>query len=126
MNQLDNMKTNEILKPAEIIEMPQPETALSRGFLKIVLGSTALALGCMAAAIESLRRDADGFTFQLSAGTLVAFVAGLAAGLYYWKLAAKGHWAARVGTALLVLAGVGGFLYPLRFVPADKMGEIII
>jgi hypothetical protein len=118
------MKANEILKSAEVYVMPQPEAALSRGLFKIVVGSTALGLGCLAAAMEALRRDTGGFTFQLSARTFVAFSLGLAAGLYYWKLAARSLLAARVGTALLLLAGIGGFLYPLRFVPANKMAEI--
>jgi hypothetical protein len=118
------MKPNEVLKSVEADMMPQPEAALSRGLFKIVVGSTALGLGCLAAAIEALRRETGGFTFQVSAGTFVAFSLGLAAGLYYWKLAARSLLAARVGTALLLVAGIGGFLYPLRFVPADKMAEI--
>jgi hypothetical protein len=118
------MKIDAIPKPAEVYVVPQPEAALSRGFFKIVLGSTTLALGCMAAAIEALRRDATGFSFQVSAWTFVAFAAGLVAGVLYWKMAARSLFGVRLGTALLVLSGIGGFLYPLRFVPADKMAEI--
>jgi hypothetical protein len=120
------MKATNALRPTEVQETPQQEHPLDRGFLKIVRGATALALGCMAAAVESLRRDVSGFTFQLSIGTFVAFALGLAAGLYFWKMAAGSKLAMRVGAALLVLAGIGGFLYPLRFVPADKMTEIAI
>ena len=104
--------------------MPQPEAALSRGFYRIMLGSTAAALGGLAAAMQALRRSPAGFAFHFSVWTVVAFAAGLAVGLLYWKLAAKSLLAVRVGTTFLVLAGVGGFLYPLRFVPSDKMAEI--
>jgi hypothetical protein len=120
------MKISETLKPAQIPVMPQPEAALGRGLFGIVLGSTALALGCMAAAIQALRQDAAGFTFHVSLGTFVAFALGTAAGLLYWKLAARSMLAVRLGTAVLVLAGVGGFLYPLRFVPANKRGDVAI
>jgi protein-S-isoprenylcysteine O-methyltransferase Ste14 len=118
------MKADEALKTTEV--MPQPEAALSRGFYKIVRGSTALALGCMAAAVQAVGRSAAGFTFQVSVWTFVAFAVGLAAGLLYWRLAARSLLAVRLGTTLLVLAGVGGFLYPLRFVPADKLADIAI
>jgi hypothetical protein len=120
------MKAKDALRTTELQIMPQPEAALSRGFYKIVLGSTALALGCMAAAAEALRRSASGFRFQLSVGTFVAFAVGMAGGLLYWKLAARSRLALRLGTTFLVLAGIGGFLYPLRFVPSDKMAEIAI
>jgi len=106
--------------------MPDPDAALSRGFFRIVRASTALALGGMVAALEALRRSPVGFTFHVSVWTFVAFAAGCAAGLFYWRLAARSRLASRMGTALLLAAGVGGFLYPLRFVPADKMGEIAI
>jgi len=120
------MKAKQALKATEIDMMPQPDDPLSRGFFRIVRGSTALALGGMVAALEALRRSAAGFTFHVSVWTFVAFAAGLAAGLLYWRLAARSRLGSRMGTALLLLAGVGAFLYPLRFVPADKMAEIAI
>jgi hypothetical protein len=126
VNEREIMKANEATKPAEIQIMPQLEATLGRGLSKIVLGSTALALGCMAAALQSLQRGASGFTFHVSLGTFAACALGMAAGLLYWKLAAGTLWAVRLGTAFLLLAGVGGFLYPLRFVRADKMSEIAI
>jgi hypothetical protein len=126
VNERDIMRTNETQKPVEVPIMPQPEAFLGRGLFRIVLGSTALALGCMAATLQALQRGASGFTFQASLGTLAAFAVGMAAGLLYWKLAAGSLRAVRLGTAFLLLAGVGGFLYPLRFVRADKMSDIAV
>jgi hypothetical protein len=120
------MKMRDTLNPSQTYVIPQPEGDLSRAFFKIVVGSTALGLGCMAAAMEALRQDVGGFSFQVSAGTFMAFAVGLAAALLYWKMAARSLAAVRVSSVILSLAGVGGFLYPLRFVPADKMTEIAI
>jgi hypothetical protein len=117
---------SEVMKPAKVPLQLQPAASLSRVFSRIVRGSTALGLGCMAAAIESLRSDAAGFSFQVSLGTVAAFAAGAAVGLFYWKMASRSRLAAVGGAALLVLAGLAGFLYPLRFVPANKIAPIAI
>jgi hypothetical protein len=101
-----------------------PESALSPGLYKIVLGSTALGLGCMAATLEALRPSAAGFGFKVSGWTFVAFAMGLGAGLLYWKLEAGSRLVGRIANAALLLGGVAGFLYPLRFVPEDKMADI--
>jgi hypothetical protein len=122
----ETMKAEEPIKPTDLIVAPQEEPALGGGLFKIVVASTALALGCMAAALQSLRRGASGFAFQFSFGTFVAFAVGLAAGILYWKLASRNLFGARLGNTLLVLAGVGAFLYPLRFVRADKVSDIAI
>jgi peptidoglycan/LPS O-acetylase OafA/YrhL len=99
----------------------EPQT--TRGLWRIAAVSTALGLGCMVAAMESLRSGATGFSFRPSLTTLAAFAAGTAAGLFYWKLAGRGGPAARRASFLLTLLGVTVFLYPLRFVPADQLPE---
>lgn len=106
------------------------ESKNERDFFRIASVSTALAFGAMVASVESLRRDAAGYSFQLSVGTAVAFAVGAAAGWLYWNLVARN--AARRSTAslraaslLLVLAGVGAFLYPLRFVSPENLADIL-
>src|SRR5580658_6805204 len=126
VNDREIMKPNETLKPAKTKMMPQLEATLGRGLFRIVLGTTVLGLGCMAAALQALQRGSTGFTFRISAGTFVAFAVGSAAGFLYWKLTASTLLAARLGAAMLLVAGVGAFLYPLRFVRSDKMVEIAI
>jgi len=120
------MKVNQISKRVEAPMAAPSESSLSGMFAKIVRGSTALGLGCMAAAVESLRSNATGFKFQFSMGTVAAFALGAVAGLVFWKLAAGSRLASRAGAALLLMAGLGGFLYPLRFVPAEHMADIAV
>jgi hypothetical protein len=91
--------------------------------------STALGLGGMFASLQALYLDASGFSFRLSPGTLAAFAMGSAAGLVYWKIVSHDGMdgksrLGRAATILLAMAGVAAFLYPLRFVPAEKMREI--
>jgi len=120
------MKAKHPLELAEVQEASPGESSVSSVFAKIVRGSTALGLGFMAAAIESLRSKASGFTFQFSMGTVAAFALGAAAGLVFWKLAAGSRLASRAGAAFLLIAGLCGFLYPLRFVPPDHMADTAI
>lgn len=98
----------------------------------IFTASTALAFGCMFATLESLRPDSAGFTFELSYKTFIAFVAGGAIAFPVWRLILNGtrlgerNLSLATGTmvVLLLVVGVGAFLYPLRFVPRSKWPEI--
>ncbi len=94
--------------------------------------ATALAFGCMLATLEALRPDADGFRFEASYKTLIAFIAGAAIAFPVWRLILNGtrlgqrnlNLATGAMVVLLLVLGVGAFLYPLRFVPRDKWPEI--
>jgi hypothetical protein len=94
--------------------------------------STALAFGCMVATLEALRPDATGFSFDPSYKTVIAFIAGAAVVFPIWRVVLNGtrlgkrniRFVIGIEIALLVLLGVGAFLYPLRFVPREKWPEI--
>ncbi|MDB6121875.1 MAG: hypothetical protein JWQ71_868 [Pedosphaera sp.] len=94
--------------------------------------STALAFGCMIASLEALRPSGTGFSFEVTFRTLIAFMLGGTIAFPFWRLILNGsNWSQRkltiVGVSLvllLLLLGVGAFLYPLRFVPKDKLPEI--
>ncbi len=118
--------TIEPLKPTNVAEKSDPESRSSRDFFKIASVGTALGLGAAAASTASLRSSPTGFSFQLSIGTFVAFVVAAAIGLSYWRLIASNSKAARRASLLIALAGVGLFLYPLRFVPAGNLHDLII
>ena len=120
------MDTTESLKPAAPVGNPESEPKSSRVFFKIASISTALGFGCAAASTASLRSSPVGFSFQISAATFVAFAVGAAVAMIYWKLVASNSKAARRASFLIALAGVGLFLYPLRFVPASNLRDLTI
>jgi hypothetical protein len=118
--------TVESLKPDGAAEKPDSESKSSRVFFKIASLATALGFGGAAASTASLRSSPVGFSFQLSAATFVAFAVGAAIALIYWKLVASNSKAARRASLLIALAGVGLFLYPLRFVPAGNLHDLAV
>ena len=120
------MKASDVLEPNEPIVLPPSKAALGGVFYRIVVASTALGLGCMAAVFEALRQEAGGFTFRISAWTFVAFAVGAVAGILYWKMAARSLLAARVNTGAAVVIRSRWISYPLRFVPSDKMTDIAV
>jgi hypothetical protein len=112
--------------PAETIENTTGQGM--QGLLRVAAFTSALCLGCAVASLQALSENADGIFFRFSTGTVVAFVAGVAGALLYWKLALANfrthHW--KVLFFGMGVAGLGMFLYPLRFVPRNKMHEIAI
>jgi FtsH-binding integral membrane protein len=118
--------TIESLKPTTAAEKSDSESRSSRDFYRIASLGTALGFGTAAASTASLCSSSVGFSFQLSVATFVAFVVGAAVGLIYWRLVASNSKAARRASFLIALAGVGLFLYPLRFVPAGNLHDLII
>ncbi|HWY78609.1 MAG TPA: hypothetical protein VN281_23540 [Verrucomicrobiae bacterium] len=102
-----------------------------KDLFKVMKFSTALAFGALLASLESLRSSPAGFSFQLSYKTLLAFLIGAGIAMAYWSLVLRCGAVARrtgvvVGTILLALFGIGAFLYPLRFVPREKLPDILI
>lgn len=95
----------------------------------MVWGS-ALAFGFLAAVLQALRPRPAGIGLQFSALTIVAFVLGMAIGVVFWKIILNRTGGARQRSVrflveiLLFLLGTAAFLYPLRFVPADKLPEM--
>ncbi len=94
----------------------------------IVRYGIAMAFGFMVASLEALR---PGLEFQISFGTLLAFLLGAFSALAYWRVVWKAFAGGRRKSVLiwgsslfLVFLGVGSFLYPLRYVQSEKLREI--
>jgi hypothetical protein len=118
--------TIESLKSNSAVENSDSQSKSSRVFFKIASLSTALGFGAAAASTASLRSSPVGFSFQITIGTFIAFAVGAAIALVYWKLVASNSKAARRASLLLALAGVGLFLYPLRFVPKGNLHDLAV
>jgi uncharacterized membrane protein len=105
------------------------ETKNERDIVRIATFSTALALGTVFASNQALTRDVNGFVWHLSAQTLLAFVVGAAIGYSYWKIIDRSSdrqasGLLRVASFVLLLVGIGAFLYPLRFLPTDQLPDV--
>src|SRR4051794_11560672 len=110
----------------------QTEADRQQLLYRVVTCSTALGFGCMFASLEALRPSPTGFSFEFSLRTVIAFAVGGAWVFPFWRFLFKNSsasgrkmkiiWA--VGFAALAVLGIGAFLYPLRFVPREKLPEI--
>ena len=103
---------------------PDSESKNARDFMKIAAASAALGLGCTAAVAASLRGSATGFSFRVSVGTFVTFAVATWIAARNWKLVITKSAAARRAVAFLLVSGAGLFLYPLRYVPSDRLTDI--
>jgi peptidoglycan/LPS O-acetylase OafA/YrhL len=117
-----------------VSDEPKPSGGDGSIFRIAGLGS-ALAFGAMAASLFALDHGPSGFSFRLTTSAVIAFVLAAAAGWYYWKLVAR--MASEKSSAPrrkkfivfsvgLVLLGVTGFLYPMKFIPPEKRHDVFI
>src|SRR5215216_5268199 len=99
------------------------------GIFRIAGIGASLAFGAMVASLFALKSANGGLTFELNAGAVISFVAAAAVGWFYWRMVAR--MAAEkapeqrkkkfiVFSIGLVLVGIVSFLYPLKFIPAEK------
>ena len=102
------------------------ESKNARILLRIMVYSTALAFGFAFGWAESLRSGPTGFWFKLSPWTLACATAGFLATLLFWRAVVNGPKARRRGAIALIVAGLGLFLYPLRFVPSTQLPKIAL
>ena len=105
------------------------------GLFRIAGIGASLAFGAMVASLFALKRANGGLAFELNVGALVSFIAAAALGWFYWRMVAR--MAADkapeqrkkkfiVFSIGLVLVGVLSFLYPLKFIPAEKRKDVFI
>jgi hypothetical protein len=115
----------------DALELTNRAASNDQRLFKIASYSTALAFGAVLASDQALIKDASGFSFHLSMGTPAVFAVGFAAGLIYWRIVLAGATGGRalllrISSFLLLLGGVASFLYPLRFLPAERLPEVFI
>ncbi|MGO8698398.1 MAG: hypothetical protein ACLQVY_11845 [Limisphaerales bacterium] len=106
------------------------EKGSDSGLVRIMMLGTALACGAMAASLQALQSGPGGFYFRVSWVSGLGFVGGTLAVLWLWKVLLGGaasprqRLARKAAKGILLLSAVAAFLYPLRFVPKEKLPEI--
>lgn len=104
-------------------------------FRGVVVGSSALGMGALLASLTVVRHGEAGLEFHWSWLAVAAFVAGAALAAGFWRLvfhwsAARDHAANRrkvmLASGLLLVLAVAAFLYPLRFVAAERRNDVLI
>ena len=107
----------------------------SSAFFRIAGAGSSLAFGAMVASLFALQHGPSGFSFRLNALTVIAFIVAAIFAWYYWKLVARMATEQApvqrrkrfiVFSIGLVLVGVIGFLYPLKFIPPEKRKDVFI
>src|SRR5688572_22029698 len=100
------------------------ESQLTNDFLKVAKSGSALGFGFMGASIQALGYQGNGFVFHFSFWTAVAFFAGVAISLLFWRMVQQ---KTQVKKASILLSAVGlfAFFYPAKFIPAQNRYETI-
>ena len=99
-----------------------------RPVFRIIVYCLSLAFSVLVASLETVRHDASGLSFQLSWRTLVVFVLGALFFVPCFKVVfqSPNRKSRIIALASVCVVGVAAFLYPLRYVPMEKHGEIFI
>jgi hypothetical protein len=99
-----------------------------RPVFRIIVYSLSLAFSVLVASLETVRHGASGLSFELSWRTIVVFALSALFFVPCFKVIfqSSNRKARVVALASVCAVGVAAFLYPLRYVPVEKHGEIFI
>jgi hypothetical protein len=103
--------------------------------LRIAGLGASLAFGAMVASLFALKPVPNGFSFELNVGAVLSFLAAATVAWFYWRMVAR--MAADkspeqrkkkfiVFSLGLVLVGIVSFLYPLKFIAAEKRWDVFV
>lgn len=114
----------------------QPEEKFRTSTLFRIAGmGAALAFGAMVASLFALKPAKEGLTFELNAGAVISFLIAATFAWFYWRvierMASEQEPQPRkkkfvVFSIGLVLVGIVSFLYPLKFITAEKRKDVFI
>ena len=114
---------------------PAPDAGGASALFRIAGVAASLACGAMVASLFSLKSAPTGLGFELNAGAIVAFPVAAVCAWFYWRMVVRMAGEKNpeqskkkffVFSAGLLLAGVVAFLYPLKFIPAEKRKDVFI
>lgn len=108
----------------------------SVAFKAVMVGSSALGAGGLLASLTVVNVGPSGFEFHWSNWAIPAFVIGAVLTGCFWRvvfrLSARGGDEKKKRRRLMLLSGFllvvafGAFLYPLRFVAAERRNDVLI
>lgn len=111
-----------------------PEAAADPLFRRLVAVSTGLAFGGMLASLAVFARGSHGkLELRWHWAAVPLLMAGMALGLRFWNVlwraqeegTPEARTRLRRFTALLGVVAVASFIYPMRYVQASRMGEVM-
>ena len=115
--------------------MTNAEKSNTSALFNIASYGAAVAFGVMVATLFALDRSPNGLVFRLNALAVIAFLVAAPFAWFYWRLIARMATERApeqrrkkfiIFSAGLLLVGVMAFLYPLKFVPAEKRKDVFI
>lgn len=104
-------------------------------FRRILMAASAAGMGGVVASLTTVRQGPHGFEFHWTALAIPGFAAGALVACLYWAMifrfsarasSRRGRRWITTASVLLIVLAVGAFLYPIRFIPEQKRGEVII
>jgi hypothetical protein len=107
----------------------------SSGLFRIAGVGASVAFGAMVGSLFAVKATAEGLMFELNLAAVLAFVVAGIFAWFYWRLVArmatdKAPQQRRkkfiVFSVGLILVGLVSFLYPLKFVPAEKRWDVFV
>src|SRR4051794_36447735 len=106
----------------------KPERETDRTLNWIIILGLAISFSSIIATLEALRGTPTGLKFSITWRTFFALFIGAAVTIPCFRLIVLSERKSlrRVALCLVVLIGISGFFYPLRFVPREKMRDIFI
>jgi len=121
------------LQPAAQLGMKEKSNQGGSAIFRIAGIGASVAFGVMVATLFALRPVADGFSFVINAPTVVAFLAAALFAWFYWRTVERMAIGQAPQTrkkkflafsAGIVVVGIISFLYPLKFIPAEKRYDV--
>ena len=115
--------------------MSSAEKSNTSALFNLASYGAAVAFGVMVATLFALERTPHGLSFKLNAGAVISFLVAAPVAFFYWRLIARMATERApeqrrkkfiVFSIGLLLIGVMAFLYPLKFVPAEKRKDVFI
>ncbi len=104
-------------------------------FRAMVMAGSAAGMGGMVASLTTLKQGPYGFEFHWSNLAIPGFVAGALISCLYWAMifrysarsgSASGRRFVGIASMTLLALAVVAFLYPIRFIPDQKRGDVIV